>query len=170
MSEHTKPKKGSVVVLVALAIVLAGIGARWYLNRAPSSASAAPTPQPTPSATVTPTGAGRGVKPSAATVKVPSIASAAFRRDPFTSAVVFPPKPVVDPTKPVQVDVNAEVIAAAKKELRLTAIVVGEKPLAIISGQTCREGDMVGRFRVERIGQFEVVLEQRGVRVRLSKE
>lgn len=172
--QQAKPKRSSVVVLVALSIVLAGIGVRWLLNRAPaSSASAAPRPAPAVATTgATPQSAGRtAVKPSVS-VTVPSARSTNFRRDPFASKVVFPPKSAVDNTKPLAkpVDVNAEVVAAARRELRLTAILVGENPVAMISGKMYRVGDTVGTFRVERIAPLEVVVEQRGVRVVLSKE
>jgi hypothetical protein len=171
MSQQAKPKRGSVVVLVALSIVLAGIGVRWFLNREPaSSASAAPQPAPAAS-TPRPTAGTTAVKPGVS-VTVPSLRSTNLRRDPFASKVVFPPKAVVDKSKPVEkpVDVNAEVVAAAKRELRLTAVLFGDNPVAVISGKTYRVGDAVGSFRVERIAPFEVVVEQRGVRVVLSKE
>jgi hypothetical protein len=153
------------VVAAGLLIVLGGLTAR-HLLRTPAESAAAPD-APAPAAA--PEGP---VAQQSQPLKVEVDWSLTLARDPFSSAVVFPPKPIAaPPPEPAQGEKAEELMRLARRSIKLTGTFLGSHPLAIINGRMYHAGDRVdgSGFLVTGIGAREVVLEQDGVSITLPE-
>jgi hypothetical protein len=98
-------------------------------------------------------------------------------RDPFTSAVVFPPPVKPTPTQP-EVEDEAKIRAAKTEELirairanvKLNGTFLGAQPQAIINGKPCRVGDTVHGFVIKHIGGRDVIVEKDGIQLLVTTE
>lgn len=54
------------------------------------------------------------------------------------------------------------------KALRVTSVLMGPKPRAVINGELVGEGDVVAGFRVLEIGPRRVVIEREGIRLEVT--
>ena len=76
---------------------------------------------------------------------------------------------VRDPTQPVNYAAPAASDASSSQgTLRLSAVFMGDRPYAVISGKAVRAGDELGGYRVESIGNGSVVLRNGGESVTLK--
>jgi hypothetical protein len=149
------------VIAVALLMVLGAVSARRLLT-VPLETAAADAPPP------------------AATVDVPAAQpgqprivvdwSTNLASDPFSSALVFPPKVAAPPAPPPPQGANAEELAqVVRRNIKLTGTFLGSHPLAIMNGVMYRTGDRIDGFILLQIGPREVVLEKDGVQVVLTE-
>jgi hypothetical protein len=144
-------------------IVLGALGARHFL-RTPAESAAAPAPSP--AAQLEGPAAQQGQP-----LRVEVDWNLTLTRDPFSSAIVFPPKPMVaPPPEPAQGEKAEELTRAARRSIKLTGTFLGSHPLAIINGKMYHTGDNVeGGFLLSQIGAREVVLEKDGVSITLAE-
>jgi hypothetical protein len=150
------------VVAAGLLIVLGALSAR-HLFRAPSESAAAGAP-PAPSPVDAP--AGQQARP-----KVEVDWSTTLTGDPFSSQLVFPPKPAVAPEPaPPQSDKAEELTQVVRRTIKLTGTFLGSHPLAIMNGKMYHTGDRIDGFLVRQIGAREVVLEKDGVQIVLAEK
>ena len=76
---------------------------------------------------------------------------------------------VRDPTQPVNYAAPAASDASSSQgSLRLSAVFMGNRPYAVVSGKAVRVGDELGGYRVESIGSGSVVLRSGGESVALK--
>jgi hypothetical protein len=161
------------VVAAGLLIVLGGLCAR-HLLRTPAKSAAAPdaaAPKATPGA---PPPAGQlgspGAQQGQPPLRVEVDWNLTLTRDPFSSAVVFPPKPVVaPPPEPAQAEKVEELTRLVRRNIKLTGTFLGSHPVAILNAKMYHTGDRVEGFLVTEIGAREVTLEKDGVSIKLPE-
>ena len=167
----TGPKKRPAVIIGGLVIVLGAVCVRFVMP-SPTAASAA--------------GPRRG-KPDARQASGPAQARPAsavemnwsmqLKRDPFTSAVVFPPPtktPVAEPEAPDEAKIRAakteELVRTVRANVKLNGTFLGAQPQAFINGKPCRVGDVVAGFVVKQIGARDVIVEKDGIQLLVATE
>jgi hypothetical protein len=167
---HNRRVKGGVksparagVVAAALLIVLGALGAR-HLLRTPAGLAAAPdAPSPAPQSD----GPAAQQGPP---LRVEVDWNLTLTRDPFASAVVFPPKPIAaPPPEPAQGEKAEEITRLARRTMKLSGTFLGSHPIAILNDKMYHAGDRVDGFLVTNIGAREVTLEKDGVSILLPE-
>ena len=165
---HTRRVKGggssparAGVVAAGLLIVLVGLGARQFLQT-PSELAAANAPPPA-----------APVEAPAAQHSQPTIQvdwNTALAGDPFSSPVVFPPKPPVAPEpEPPKSDKAEELNQLVRRTIKLNGTFLGSHPMAIMNGKMYHTGDNVEGFLLRQIGSRDVELEKDGVQIKLKE-
>jgi hypothetical protein len=165
---HNRRVKGGVnsrtragVVAAGQLIVQGALGAR-HLLRTPAESAAAPDVPP-PAAQLEGPAAQQGPP-----FKVNVDWNLTLARDPFSSAVVFPPKAAVaPPPEPAQGEKAEELTRLVRRNFKLTGTFLGSHPVAILNTKMYHVGDRVDGFLLTEIGAREVKLEKDGVSITL---
>jgi hypothetical protein len=164
-------KKRPAVIIAGLVIVLAAVCVRFVLP-SPSKASAA-GPRRGKAEPRQAGGPAQARPASAIEMNWPL----ELKRDPFVSALVFPPPTraaVVEPEAPDEAKIRAarteELVREIRANVKLNGTFLGAQPQAFINGKPCRAGDVVHGFVIKRIGARDVILEKDGIQLMVGTE
>lgn len=167
-----KSGKRPAVILAGLLIVLAALCVRFVMP-APSKASGSVSAR------------GKADTTSRTTSQAPAQPAAKLvvnwerqlKRDPFVSALVFPPptrpvppEPVVEDEAALRATRTEALIKEVRANIKLNGTFLGAQPQAIINGKPCGVGDSIQGFVVRRIGARDVIIEKDGIQLLLAAE
>ncbi len=170
---RARPKQRQMIILGSLVVVMLGLMIRVLYKPAPPQAQASQSPAMPAS------GAGTG-SPPAARPALPRVVvnwAAEASRDPFdlTKALGSPgcvPAPPVHTGEatpaPTRQQQDQDLRKAALDQLQVQATLLGNRPQALINGQTWQIGQVIQGFTLRAIHSRSVVVEKDGIQITIN--